>query len=569
VRLRQSSGRVPPPSGAPSKLGFAVVEARRPKLLELGVFLVVVAVPLAFTPFSSAPFADAKLVLLILGALLMALAGVAVDRRLAALAAAWVAATAVATILGVDPAAGLVASTIGNGGGLVFTACCAVAFVVGAGLPPELRDRARGWFAWTGTAIAALLLINRVAPSLLDRLSPDLSFVGSTMGNPLFAGACVAAAMAAAAADTERSRGRRWLQLVVMTFGLAAAAERSSLILPLIAIPVVGWRAKLGLRQTGLLLAVIVVAFAAWQAADDVLPGRSPGETATQQLVSPATDTGRFIVWRASLRAWEDRPIVGWGPNTTQAAYLHAATPEEVRTASRRWNDAHDLFLETGVSSGILGLVTLIALLGVTVVRALQSPPNVGWAVAAAATLGAYSLVEPLNLAITPLLFLFAGISAGAAGRAAVPRGATPARRLATGTVVVCLAAGFVLAVMVATASVFEEQGTRYGDEPALRTALSIQPWRITAVRELGQQLAVDGRAGNAAAAAEARALMRSWADDHPWNPSIRVYASNVDTLLHEDASARAWLVAQLQRFPGDAGPVSELVNAPRQPPPV
>src|SRR6185312_4633437 len=148
--------------------------------------------------------------------------------------------------------------------------------------------RARGWFAWTGTAIAVLLLVNRLAPSLLDRVSPDLSFVGSTMGNPLFAGACVAAAMAAAAADPDRSGVRRWVQIVVMTFGLAAAAERSSLILPLIAIPVVGWRARLGLKQTALVLAVIAASFAAWQAADGVLPGSGPGESATQQLVSPA-----------------------------------------------------------------------------------------------------------------------------------------------------------------------------------------------------------------------------------------------------------------------------------------
>ena len=83
------------------------MDVRRPRCLELGLFLVVVAVPLAFTPFSDSPFADPKILLLVAGTLLVWLGGVPVDRRLAVAATAWVAVTAVACVAGVDPTAGL------------------------------------------------------------------------------------------------------------------------------------------------------------------------------------------------------------------------------------------------------------------------------------------------------------------------------------------------------------------------------------------------------------------------------------------------------------------------------
>ena len=46
-----------------------VMQARRPQLAELGLFLLVVALPLVFTPFSASPFGDPKLVVLTLAGL--------------------------------------------------------------------------------------------------------------------------------------------------------------------------------------------------------------------------------------------------------------------------------------------------------------------------------------------------------------------------------------------------------------------------------------------------------------------------------------------------------------------
>ena len=93
------------------------------------------------------------------------------------------------------------------------------------------------------------------------------------------------------------------------------------------------------------------------------------------------------------------------------------ATPADIEEATRGWADAHNLFLETAVTSGVLGLIPLVALFVLLVGRAWRAGPERAWSLGAAAALGAYAMVEPLNLVLTPLLFLFAAMAAGLRAR--------------------------------------------------------------------------------------------------------------------------------------------------------
>jgi hypothetical protein len=309
---------------------------------------------------------------------------------------------------------------------------------------------------------------------------------------------------------------------------------------------------------------MVLATFLVWHLAEPHQPGAPPPETSIQQPGSSATDTGRFTVWRVSARAWLDRPVLGWGPGTTLAAYLHEGTPAEVDAAARGWRDAHDLFLETGVTTGVLGVLALVALLGLAAVRGLRSPPEDAWAVGAAAALAAYALVEPLNLVLTPLLFLTAGVSArSAAARLTRPISERTGRALGVGVVTALLAAGLVVASLAFGAAILEEQGTRYGEPGALRTALRLQPWRSTARDQLATQLAIAWRSGDESAGREALDLVADGVRSRPWDPDARIVAARVDTLLNDPAGARAWLLDQLDRFPGDRSWVSEQVNAP------
>ncbi len=522
------------------------MEARRPKALELGLFLLLVAMPLAFTPFSSSPFGDPKLVLLVGGTLAVWLGGLPGDRRLRLAAGAWVAVTALASAFSVDRGVSLTASTSGEGGGLILVLCCAVLVVGGPSITPDLVERGRRWFVWSTAIIAAAGIISRVAPNALGTITPMLGAEGAPMGNQLFAAAICAAGLAAALGRC-RPRSRDAAFVIVIAFGIAAFGERTSLLLPPIVVGFMLWRARPGVRA-GLISATLALApIAIWQVLHPVLPA-SREQAAVTQVLHSATDSGRSVVWRVSGRATMDRPLLGWGPGTTGSAYMATATADEVRRATRAWADAHDLFLETAVTSGLLGLFALLVLMGLLVPRALRAGPDRAWALGAAAALGAYSLVEPVGIVIPPLLFLFAGVAGGPPRE--IGARALGAARVAVGAL---LAASLAVSGTMLVASALEQWGQTYGEPWAYRAALRWEPWRISAAEGLAQREAIDGRSGNAAAAAEARQVIAQAVQEHPWNPGVRPSAVLVEVLLRNFPAAEAWARLQAARFPADA----------------
>ena len=527
--------------------------ARRPQLAELGLFLLVVALPLAFTPFSTSPFGDPKLVILVGGSLALWGSGLPLDRRIGALAALWTAFTALSALTGVEPIRSLAARTDGEGGGLMLVLSCAAIVVTAVGVDADLRERTRRWFVVASCIVGALGLVFRFAPDVLtDTLGlKTLSFVGATMGNQLFAAALLAAGIAAALVPGKRLRN----QMVVVAFlalGAATFGERSSLVLPAVAVVVTLWRSRMPWRTTVALGATVGVVLLGWQLLDPALPGRETDvDAALAPLQGQATDTDRAVVWKVTAGGMAERPILGWGPGTTQVPYLTRATPADIEEATRRWADAHNLFLETTVTSGILGLIPLVALFVLLVGRAWRAGPERAWSLGAAAALGAYAMVEPLNLVLTPLLFLFAAMAAGLRAREPAADERTPRGvRLAVGIV---LSLSLVVSLTMIAGATFERWGRHYGEEWAYRAALRVQPWRLTSTEQLALQLAAQGRAGDEQAGAEAKRIIAEGVERFPWDVNVRVWAADVDTLLNDPAGSRAWRRQHVERFPADA----------------
>jgi hypothetical protein len=537
------------------------VEARRPNALDLGCFLLVVGVPLAFTPFSAAPFADLKLTLLAVGALCVWLSGLPVDRRLAWPALAWVLVTAVAVVAGVDPTRSMTASTTGEGGGLLLTGICAYLVAVGPSIPSRLLPRIRSWVGWTALPVALLQIANVLWPAQLADVA-HVGFGGSTFGNQLFASVFIAVGLVAVVGNERLPLGARLAVAAILAFGLSAAGERSSAVLPILGLAIAFRRSSITIGRAALLFGWVVAMFIVWQVVETALPP-SDVNSPTAQFQSVQTDAQRVIVWRVSAHAWLERPILGWGPDTTQSAYLHTATVEDVNRTTRGWADAHDLFLETAVTTGALGLLALLWLTWRVLARAARTPTDRGWILGAAAVLGAYALVEPMSLALTPLLFLFAGI---AVGRSPLPGGEPPAeRRSGAGRILAGVGLGVALLVtfLMLAAAILEQWGTTYGETWAYRDALRLEPWRVSASEALAKRLAFNGRAGDAAAAAEASATIASAVADHPWDTDVRLSAGEDETLLRNDAAAERWYAAHLARFPGDVAIVIHRANAP------
>jgi O-antigen ligase len=527
--------------------------ARRPQLAELGLFLLVVALPLAFTPFSTSPFGDPKLVILVGGSLALWGSGLPLDRRIGALAALWTAFTALSALTGVEPIRSLAARTDGEGGGLMLVLSCAAIVVTGVGVDADLRERTRRWFVVASCIVGALGLVFRFAPDVLTETlgSKTLSFVGATMGNQLFAAALLAAGIAAALVPGKRLRNQV-LVVAFLSLGAASFGERSSLILPAVAVIVTLARSRMPWRLAIALAATVGVVLLGWQVAEPLLPGRETGAgAALAPLQGQATDVDREVVWRVTSGSISEHPLVGWGPGTTQVAYLTSATPADIREATRGWADAHDLFLETTVTSGILGLIPLVALFVLLVGRAWRAGPERAWSLGAAAALGAYAMVEPLNLVLTPLLFLFAAMAAGLRARepAAAEQRTLRGVRLGVG---IALSLSLAVSLTMIAGATFERWGRQYGEEWAYRAALRVQPWRLTSTENLALQLAAQGRAGDQEAGAEAERIIAEGVTRFPWDVNVRLWAADVDTLLNDPAGSRAWRRQHVERFPAD-----------------
>jgi len=387
----------------------------------------------------------------------------------------------------------------------------------------------------------------RVAPDLLGSLVEDLSFGGSTLGNPVFVAALLGAAIPAAVAG----RHGPWALAAVMVWlgwGFAVNGERSSLAIPVLAILACWWAVRPGRARLGIAALSLAATIGVWAL---VSPGLSLGDgglrSAGGQFQTLQGERQRVAVWSANARAATRSPMLGWGPGLGWSAYVSSASESELETAGRGWMDAHALPLQVVVTSGVLGVLALGFLAWKLAPGLLRPAPGSPWATASALTLAAFVLYEPLNLVVTPLLFLLAGCANSplADVRQVAPAGVRV-------VVAAALTAAVVLAGAVLTASALEQWGRTHHAEWAVRSSLALQPWRLSAAERLAIELALDGRAGDADAAAEARRVIEEAVTDHPWDPSVRLAAIDVELLLGSPEGVQRWRQDHLKHFPND-----------------
>ena len=531
--------------------------------MDAGLFLLAVAVPLAFFPLSSAPFADAKLVLLTLGTLLLWVSGVPVDRRLALPAGVWIAVVVAAALTGVDPRMSIIGAA-DHGTGLIMLAACGSLVVLGPNIPPDAVSRMRGWLVGAGLVVAAVAVGFRVAPDAFDRVVSDLSFRGSTAGNPVFAAAFLAACIPAALGSKGDTRRRLVPILAVLALGFAANGQRSSLVLPFVALAACLWPMRAVRARVLLAGATLAVVVSTWiLLVAPFLPSASHEVSETARQFDTLTgERQRLAVYTADLRGFTRRPVLGWGPTNTWSAFLSSATPEEIDTAGRGWAEAHNILLESLVTTGLAGTAAFVWLVLRIAPRMARPPSGAGWAAGGALTVAVFHLYEPLSLTVTPLMFLLAGVSARAPAATPEPA-AAPERALVLGKagrasalaragVGAALAAMLLVSSLALGASALEQWGRTHYGEWSLRASLRLQPWRLSATELLARNLAVDGYTGDEAAAAESRSVIGAAVRQHPWNPHVRLSALDVELLLRNLPGAQGWVRRHLERFPSD-----------------
>lgn len=92
-----------------------------------------------------------------------------------------------------------------------------------------------------------------------------------------------------------------------------------------------------------------------------------PGSVVQEQYIEYSS-AARLIVWESGMEAVADRPSLGWGPeNFNQAFEMHHDSRLYLKeNIGEIWFDrAHNVFVDTLVTIGVLGMISIISAVGV------------------------------------------------------------------------------------------------------------------------------------------------------------------------------------------------------------
>lgn len=123
--------------------------------------------------------------------------------------------------------------------------------------------------------------------------------------------------------------------------------------------------------------------------------------TITSASGKDLTFTGRTFIWAASLNAWNERPLVGWGLDG-----ILAPEPVTARTV-QAWREigfiaphSHNGFLDLGVQLGLVGVLLFFALFIPTIISGfslVRERPKIGaWVVSVGVVQVYMALSEPV-----------------------------------------------------------------------------------------------------------------------------------------------------------------------------
>jgi len=548
-----------PPFEAASK----AVRPRRPRLYESGLFLVVVVVPLAFLPFSTSPFGDLKLLALAAGCLLLWASAPPIDRTIAIVAAAWFGVSVLAALFGVDPGRSIT-GTENAPAGLALVLASGYLVSIGAALPSEFRARLPRWVAATASIVAVIVVIWRIWPGVFGFM-PSMRFTGSTLG----VGPFLAAFLALGLLALPHLRLPTWQSIAAAAlFGLALGGtpHRAALVSTAIGFVFSVWHSGVARKTVAVVAISASVGFAIWSLWPPVsaVSSGAGGSVIEQSFADRPPNSRRLSVLAAIARSTGGRPILGWGPGNTLSAW-NAGLRAEDFPVEEQFTDAHNIVIEQVSATGFLGVLPFLVLIGTLAVRIVRRPRPVGWLAGATVIVVLLHLTEPLNIAMTSLGFLLAGMAASKEEAAVVePSERWRVARAMTG---VLLAGTVVVSALTLTSAVLEHyEATQYvaGHGP-LRLATTLTPWRVTSNADLAVQLALDGRAGNETSTAEALELARRMLEEHPEYPRVYEVAVLVHRLVMDPEGAALVVREFEERFPLLPPPVLDPAPASSQ----
>jgi O-antigen ligase len=395
----------PPPE--PSQEEEEPRPERRP--LDLLALSVAFLLPIAFFPdvYSAYWTPKAMLLLFAAGLALPTLARLVARRDPAAIAAvAFLAAGGLAAMLA-DRRAIAFFGLYNIGNGWLFYAAVMAMWALGRSASERGRSELPVAIAGGLVVSAVIAVVQTVADLSAYQLGRPLGRADALLGNPVHLGTVTAAGFALAGVQWTNRRGWPWLAVgFLCSVGLQLSGSRFGLGVAVLALAVL-----LVVRNDARALAVAAV-FAVGLAGGEVVSraGEAPSGATRVANVESSGFTARTEMWKASLTAIGERPLLGAGP----AGFREATSPHrslEMATAEgpdRVFADAHNVVVEVAVTTGLLGLAAVAAFAFLALRRA-RGP--LAWF---GVSLMGMVLVQPLNVGTVPLAALALGAAAPA-----------------------------------------------------------------------------------------------------------------------------------------------------------
>jgi O-antigen ligase len=311
----------------------------------------------------------------------------------------------VSALLSPSPNIGIFGLYLWGTGWLLWLAV-AGAFAIGASLGPNDRQWLFGGLLVGALANALVAVIQIVwQPQNAALALYDGSQADGLLGNPIHLEALLLGALALILRRTCQAPRRWGAAVLLLAVGIEFTFERFALLILLILILYALY--AYGMRRGGVFGLLVAVGYAAAYA--------SRGSGLGSRVVAGTDETTfgtRIRIWWEGAHYMLHHPLLGAGPGQLRTAMDSIATLSFFQhvLAGKILTDGHDIFVEVGVTTGVLGLACfLLWLLGAT--RVARPGAFLGFA----ASLLGVELVEPLNVAILPLVFL--GLGAATAVR--------------------------------------------------------------------------------------------------------------------------------------------------------
>lgn len=389
--------------------------------------ILVGVVPLTVTPGAFGPFHAGKwflvLVMVPLGLAASVLSGsLRWPRRNVFLA--WAGVCLVAALLGPAPLMSILGSPNRNAG-FVAVLVSIGAFIIAASVGHEPRvQRTVLRAAFISGGIVGLLAIAQRLGLDIGQGDDEITRTGSTWGSPTFAGAHMVLVLPIAIAHL-RSRDNLWRTVAAiatasMTIGLLLTGTRGAWVAAIVAAAIVWpvWRhhqqasaaepagveSELPRPQSGLVFKLVIGVVLLIVVAAFMIPnlGRSSG-------------AGRIDLWRTTVNVVVDQPIIGSGPDTQRVVLPSGIDDafEQEHGSDELHDRAHNLVLDTAVTTGLVGVVVfglLLVLIGRDIHQSLRrqlTPTAIAAGLVAYLTTLLFAFGDPI---LDPIAWILAGL---------------------------------------------------------------------------------------------------------------------------------------------------------------